>query len=151
MKIKSDRRSVVKIAAASGAALVLGGGSESASARVGTARQDMWRAWAVTKGDKTRLVVEGIYSQGGGGRVAVLKPGTQGINHKILILDLSIKQLPGAWPMVIFPIPAHYTLSPYQQGQYDSIVIKYRDDTERSESIERIADAGSGPKGAEEE
>jgi hypothetical protein len=106
--------------------------------------QDWWRAWAVTKGKKTRLFVEGIYNNGGPGKVVVLTDADpQGINPKILILNLKTAKLPGVWPTVLQPIPGHYEKAPYKQGQYDSIDIHYPDGS--SIQVAKITDAGAGP------
>ena len=55
--------------------------------------KDHWRAWAVTKGEHTKLVVEGIYRQGGPGVVAIVQEAVpQGINPKILMLKAANRQ-----------------------------------------------------------
>jgi len=106
--------------------------------------EDKWRAWAVTKGDQTKLVVEGIYGQGGPGLVVLVKDAVpQGINPKILLLKLTTGTLPGVWPAVLEPVPAYYSKAPYK-GQYSSIQILYPDGT--TISIDKIIDAGEGPK-----
>ncbi|MFH5806935.1 hypothetical protein, partial [Alienimonas sp. DA493] len=121
-------------------------GAAAAAQPAGGEPQDMWRAWAVTKGQRTRLRVEGIYSQGGPGTVALLRPAVpQGTNPKILLLKLSTASLPGVWPAVLTPIPACYTKGGYQ-GEYDSVQVVYPDGSSRT--IEQITDAGTGPKGA---
>ncbi len=87
---------------------------------------DRWRAWAVTEGEDARLVVEGILAEGAPGSIAVLEPARpQGINPKMLMLKLRMVSLPGVWPAVIQPIPAHFTLPRYREGQYSSVQILY--------------------------
>lgn len=106
---------------------------------------DKWRAWAVTEGDKTKLVVEGVYSLGGPGLVVLVADAVpQGTNPKILLLDLKTATLPGTWPTVVQPVPAYYSKSPYKKGQYDSIQIRYPDGG--TVTIDTITDAGAGPK-----
>lgn len=106
---------------------------------------DRWRAWAVTEGENTRLVVEGVYSNGGPGVVAVVTPATpQGINPKILILDVKVGTLPGVWPAILTPIPASYVAKDYKAGTYNSIHIRYPNGT--SVMIDKIIDTGAGPK-----
>jgi hypothetical protein len=107
---------------------------------------DRWRAWAVTAGTHTMLTVEGIYQSGGPGVVAVMKPATpQGINPKVLVLDLKVGMLPGMWPAILHANPAHHTQSPYRAGTYESIHVRYPDGT--SMMIDKIVDAGDGVKG----
>ena len=106
--------------------------------------KDRWRAWAVTEGTETRLVVEGVYGEGGLGVVAVVTPAApQGINPRILILDVKTKTLPGIWAQLLTPIPAQYTKAPYASGTYDSIHLRYPDGS--SIMIPNIIDAGTGP------
>jgi len=106
--------------------------------------KDRWRAWAVTEGTETKLVVEGVYGEGGLGVVAVVTPAApQGINPKILILDVKIKTLPGIWALLLTPIPAQYMKAPYTSGTYDSIHLRYPDGS--SIMIPTITDAGAGP------
>ena len=74
---------------------------------------DKWRAWAVTEKPQTRLVVEGIYSQGGPGLVvSVREAAPQGINARVLLLDVQTATLPGVWPLVLQPVTGHYTRTP---------------------------------------
>jgi hypothetical protein len=106
--------------------------------------EDFWRAWAVTEGDKTQLVVEGVYHEGGPGLIVLLKDAVpQGINPKILILDLKTATLPGVWPAVLHPVPARDLRAPYKKGQYDSVTIRYP----KGQLVTvKIVDAGAGPK-----
>lgn len=105
---------------------------------------DKWRAWAVTSGSKTKLVVEGIYSEGGPGLIVLVADRVpQGINPRILLLDVKTVTLPGAWPAVLQPVPAHYIKTPYKQGQYDSVELNYPDGT-RVE-VKQIVNTGAGP------
>jgi hypothetical protein len=46
---------------------------------------------------------------------------------------------------VLHAIPAHHTQSPYKAGTYDSIHLRYPDGT--STMIDKVVDAGEGPKG----
>ncbi|QDT14907.1 twin-arginine translocation signal domain-containing protein [Alienimonas californiensis] len=141
---ETTRRNALKLAAAGGVMAVAGGAAAAQPA--GGPAQDMWRAWAVTKGKRPRLRVEGIYSGGGLGTVATLKPAVpQGTIPETLLLNLSLATLPGMWPAVLTPIPVSYTKTPYQ-GEYTSVQVLYPDGSSRT--IEQITDAGAGPKGA---
>lgn len=140
------RRNAIKIAAVAGIVGVVGSDAVADEQKnEDTARTDMWRAWATTAGTETKLVIEGTYEQGGPGRVAMLKPAVpQGINPKILLMELTLASLPGVWPAVVIPIPASYIQAPYKKGQYESVQVRYPDG--RMESIKEIIDAGDGPK-----
>lgn len=106
-------------------------------------RDDRWRAWAVTEGDETRLVVEGIYSQGGPGRVVLFKEvETKG--GKTLVLELRPANLPGIFPAVLQPVPACFNKTPYKKDQYQSVEIRYPDGGVMK--IDRIIDTGKGPR-----
>lgn len=106
--------------------------------------EDRWRAWAVTEGAHTKLVVEGVYAKGGPGVVVLVAPAVpQGINAKILILDVKTAMLPGVWPAVLLPVPACYTVTPYKKGQYTSVHLRYTDGS--GAVMEKIIDAGKGP------
>lgn len=107
-------------------------------------KKDWWRAWAVTEGDKTKLVVEGIFSAGAPGLVLEVKDAvSQGTNPKILILQLKKTKLPGIWAEIVIPVPAWYVKAPYKKGEYDSIQVRYPDNT--YVNIPTITDAGAGP------
>jgi hypothetical protein len=106
---------------------------------------DRWRAWAVTEGKDTRLVVEGVVD-GGPGAVAVLTPANpQGFDPKILLLNLEYATLPGRWPAIAHPIPAHYTVAPYKKGTHDRVTIRYPDGSVAVANP--VTDTGAGPKG----
>ena len=106
---------------------------------------DKWRAWAVTEGPDTKLVVEGMYGNGGPGTVVIVEPSApQGINPKVLMLDVKVGSLPGVWPAIAYPVPAHYTVSPYKAGTYTTIHVKYPDGN--AVMIKTITDTGKGPK-----
>jgi len=133
------RRMVVLAALAAGTTVL---GPRPAAAQEG---REMWRAWAVTEGDQTHLVIEGLYSLGGPGTVAIVEEAVpQGINPKILIVTVRTAVLPGIWAAVIQPIPASYVKSPYKRDQYASIEVRYPDGSTRT--IPSIIDAESGPK-----
>lgn len=120
----------------------------ASSARAAGPKEDVWRAWATTSGKEARLVVEGIVANGGPGKVALVAPAVpQGVNRKILLLELKFATLPGIWPAVVTPIPAHYVQAPYKKETYDSVQVRYPDGTVIS--IKKIVDAGGGPKTAE--
>ena len=140
------RRNALKTAAAIGMSAVVGKAAGADDKKpADKEHKDMWRAWATTEGTETKLVVEGIYAQGGLGLVAMLKPAVpQGINPKILLLELSLATLPGVWPAVLMPIPACYVQAPYKKGQYESVQVRYLDG--HVEGIKEITDAGDGPK-----
>src|SRR5437660_357016 len=92
------------------------------------AKADRWRAWAITAGPDTRLTVEGLSGNGGPCTVVVVKPpAPQGINPKVLMLDVKVGTLPGIWPAISYPVPASYTVSPYKAAQYTSVHLKYPD------------------------
>jgi hypothetical protein len=136
-----SRRSALKMAATAGFAAV----SSGIAAAQDKGSDDRWRAWAVTAGDQTRLVVEGIYGEGGPGLVVIVKDAVpQGINPKILLLELKTATLPGVWPAVILPVPACYTKAPYKKDQYQSVQVRYPNGS--MVGIETIIDAGQGPK-----
>lgn len=145
------RRDSLKLAATVGFAALAGTAAAQEPAARDPAAQDRptrprdrWRAWAVTEGAETKLVVEGIYGEGGLGVVAVVTPAApQGINPKILILDVKTRTLPGIWALLLTPIPAQYTKAPYTSGTYDSIHLRYPDGS--SIMIPNIIDAGAGP------
>jgi len=104
---------------------------------------DRWRAWAVTEGAQTKLVVEGIYARGGPGLVVTLKEAApQGINPKILVLDVKMATLPGFWPAISHPVPACYVKAPYA-ARYESVHLRFPDGN--SHVIEKVIDAGKGP------
>jgi hypothetical protein len=67
----------------------------------------------------------------------------QGINAKILILDVKAATLPGVWPAVLLPVPASYTISPYRKDQYTSVHLRYADGS--GAIMVKIIDAGKGP------
>src|SRR5262245_22007994 len=105
---------------------------------------DRWRAWAVTEGEQTKLVVEGVYAKGGPGVVVLVTlAAPQGINPKILILNVKTATLPGVWPAVLEPVPANYTVSPYKKDQYSSVHLRYADGS--GAVMVKIVDAGKGP------
>lgn len=136
-----SRRSMMKCAVSAGLAAV-GGGAVLAADK--EQPDDKWRAWAVTEGKQTKLVVEGIYSLGGPGLVVLLQDAEpQGVNPKILLLKLTTATLPGIWPAVLQPVPAVYVKAPYKGDQYQSVQIQYPDGS--SVSINNIIDAGKGP------
>lgn len=138
------RRDSLKLAATAGLAALAGTTAAQDPAPGAKRPKDRWRAWAVTEGPETRFVVEGVYSEGGLGVVAVVTPAApQGINPKILILDVKTKSLPGFFAQLLIPIPAQYTKAPYTSGTYDSIHLRYPDDS--SILISNIIDAGAGP------
>ncbi len=140
------RRKALKFAAA-GLGTIAGGSLLAADQNNDPqhAMKDRWRAWAVTKGQHAKLVVEGIYSQGGPGLVAIVQEAVpQGINPKILMLKVQIAKLPGVWPAVLQPIPAQYAKTPYRKGQYTSIHLLYPNG--ESIMIDEITDTGTGPK-----
>jgi hypothetical protein len=141
-----SRREALRLAATTGLVTVAGGSllaDDKESDRKKT--DDKWRAWAVTEGNETKLVVEGIYNQGGPGVVVIVKDAApQGINPRILLLDLKTATLPGAWPAILQPVPACYTKSPYRKDQYDSAQVRYPNGS--AVSIDKIIDAGKGPK-----
>lgn len=100
---------------------------------------DYWRAWANVSASPATIVVEGIYKQGGNGLVAQLHYAVpQGINPKILLLDLKLQQLPGIWTQQILPIPVMYSQKPYVEGQYEGVQIRYPDGN--IVSIEKITE-----------
>lgn len=106
--------------------------------------EDRWRAWAVTEGEQARLVVEGIYGQGGPGLVAIVKEAApQGFNPRILMLELKTATLPGLWPTVLLPVPASFVKAPYKADQYESVEIRYPDGYVAK--VEKIIDTGKGP------
>lgn len=138
------RRDSLKLAAATGFAAFAGTIAAQEPAAKDERPKDRWRAWAVTEGEETQLVVEGIYSEGGPGRVVVVTPAApQGINPKILILDVKAKALPGIWTQQLLPIPGHYVKAPYKKGTYDSIHLRYPDGS--SIMVKTIVDAEAGP------
>jgi hypothetical protein len=138
---KISRRQALASASAAGVTAVAGGAVLAEDSKI----EDRWRAWAVTEGEHTKLVVEGIYSQGGPGLVVVVRPATpQGINPKILILDVKTATLPGVWTAILQPVPARYTTSPYKKDQYTSIHIRYPGG--QGSIMTKIIDAGKGPK-----
>lgn len=110
---------------------------------------DSWRAWTVTDdAGTTKLVVEGIYSDGGPGMVVHVNPAVpQGTNHQILLLDVKTSVLPGVWPTIVLPVPAAYHQSPYKKGTYTSLQLRYPDGN--SITIDKIHDAGKVPKAGE--
>jgi hypothetical protein len=106
---------------------------------------DRWRAWAVTEGKETKLVVEGVYGNGGPVKVALVEAVVpQGINPKILMLELKTASLPGIWPAVVQPIPAYYVKGPYTKDTHTSVTVKYPDGS--VVTIAAITDAEAGPK-----
>lgn len=138
------RRDSLKLAAAAGFAALAGAAAAQDPAARTESPKDRWRAWAVTEGAETKLVVEGVYSEGGLGVVAIVTPAApQGINPKILILDVKTKSLPGFFAQLVIPIPAQYTKAPYVSGTYDSIHLRYPDGS--SIMIPNIIDAEAGP------
>ncbi len=105
-----------------------------------------WRAYSTTKDGKTELMVEGIYPLGGPGTVAILeRMSPQGINPKILMLDLKMARLPGVWAAVIQPIPVYLKMPIAKAGQYESISILVPKGGSGNATINEIIDA-SAPK-----
>jgi hypothetical protein len=140
-----SRRDVLRLAAASGLVATAAGSVLAAEKKPDRERKsDRWRAWAVTQGDRTRLVVEGIYGEGGPGVVVLVKEAALEGNPKVLLLDLKTAALPGVWPMILQPVPAHYIRSPYDEDRYESVQVRYPDGN--VVSIDRIIDTGNGPK-----
>jgi hypothetical protein len=84
----------------------------------------VWKAWA-TKGQRAALAVAGILKKkGGSGEIAYLTPTVpQGINPKILILEVHLGQLPGAWPEPLVDLPVVYW-QPGYEGDYDSVTVR---------------------------
>jgi hypothetical protein len=137
-----SRRDALKLAATTGLVTLVSGSVRADDKKT----DDKWRAWAVTEGEQTQLVVDGIYSHGGPGLVVIVKDAVpQGINPKILLLDLKTATLPGVWPAVLQPVPAYYTKAPYKKDQYESVQIRYPDGT-TVVSINKIIDAGKWPR-----
>lgn len=136
------RRTSLRLTASAGLAALTG--TVAAQNAPADRPQDRWRAWAITAGKETKLIVEGIVSEGGPGIVATVKPAEpQGINPKVLILKVTKASLPGFWPALLTPIPASYAQSPYKEGQYTSVDIHYEDGS--SIVIRTITDSGTGP------
>jgi hypothetical protein len=54
-------------------------------------------------------------------RLEVASP--QGINPRVLILDLKVEALPGVWPQVVATKQARFELSPYKDT-YDSVLVQ---------------------------
>ena len=107
---------------------------------------DFWRAWAVTEGKQTKLVVEGIYLDGGPGKVVQLSDAVPpGTNPKILLLTLKTAVLPGVWPTVVRPVPASYEKKPYKKDLYTGVQIRYPNGDVITVAGD-ITDAGAGPK-----
>lgn len=135
-----SRRNVLKYAASTGVVAVTGGSVLADDGKT----EDKWRAWAVTQGDQTKLVVEGVYNEGGPGLVVIIKDAVpQGFNPTILLLDLRTATLPGVWPAVLQPVPAWYVKNPYKKDQYTSVQIRYPNGS--IVSLGTITDAGAGP------
>ena len=108
-------------------------------------KSDFWRAWSISDGQRSKLVVEGVYNNGGPGTVIVMEDALpQGINKNILLLDLKIAKLPGVWPTVLHSIPGYYAKAPYKKGQYTSVQVRYPDGN--VVTIEKITDTGKGPE-----
>jgi len=83
-----------------------------------------WAAWVnlMPPGPKSFFVV-GSVTVSNLGQVPVLKPGNPGINPKILILDLTVEQKPGQWPMPVIPREARYEIKDYK-GNYSQVTIR---------------------------
>jgi hypothetical protein len=136
------RRTSLRLTAGAGLAALTG--TAAAQNAPADQPQDRWRAWAITEGKETKLVVEGIVSEGGPGIVATVKPAEpQGINPKVLILKMTKASLPGIWAALLTPIPACYTEVPYRNGKYSSIEIQYGDGG--AIIINSIINAEAGP------
>ncbi|WP_435018024.1 hypothetical protein TA3x_005663 [Tundrisphaera sp. TA3] len=90
----------------------------------------VWKAWA-TKGPQGVLHVSGVLNKKGGpGEYADLKPASpQGINPKILILEVKLGQLPGEWPEPLVDLPTVYEQAKYT-GDYESISVRFSDGKE---------------------
>ena len=83
-----------------------------------------FKAWVEKRGDKHVLRVEGVMSGPNPGAYVDAEPAVpQGINPKILILDVTQKQLPGIWTQVITDIPGCYHQN-VQPDQYDQVTIR---------------------------
>jgi hypothetical protein len=138
--MNTSRRTALTSAASAGLATLAAGVASADGQKI----DDRWRAWAVTEGEHTKLVVEGIYAQGGPGVVVLVKPAVpQGFNPKILILDVKPATLPGVWPAILQPVPADFTLSPYKKDQYTSIHLRYPGG--QGSIMLKIIDTGKGP------
>lgn len=139
--MNESRRNALKLSAITGLAVVSGSSILADDKKT----EDKWRAWAFTEGDQTKLVVEGIYRQGGPGLVVIVNDATpQGFNPKILLLQLKTATLPGMWAMVLQPVPAWYIKVLHKKDQYESVQISYPNGS--VVSIDKIIDAGEGPK-----
>ncbi|CAN5906803.1 hypothetical protein BH23PLA1_BH23PLA1_36090 [soil metagenome] len=86
----------------------------------------VWKAWA-TKGEEGKLHVAGIIKGAGSpGEVPYLVPANpQGINLRILILEVKRVELPGPWPDVLVDLPTSYQQAGVA-GEYDSIQVRLR-------------------------
>lgn len=87
-----------------------------------------WSAWVnfQTPSPKS-LRVQGVVSAPTPGYKAVVTVASpQGINPRELILDLSLKPLPGLWPRIITPIPAIYEDMKYD-GDHDTVLVRFPD------------------------
>lgn len=88
----------------------------------------VWKAWA-SKGDRGILTVSGVLKKKGGpGEFAYLQPAEpQGINPKILILEVKLGHLPGAWPEPLVDIPVVSTLpGAGPKGGYESVTVRFQ-------------------------
>jgi hypothetical protein len=68
------------------------------------------------------LYVRAKVTVGDPGHRAHLEPGRQGINPKILVLDVVIEKLPGTWPEVVTQIDAIYEDGDYED-QYTQVTV----------------------------
>ena len=105
-----------------------------------------WKAWA-SHGDEPALHVAGVIKAGSPGHVVTLKPAVpQGINPRILILELTEEELPGAWPDVPAEVPAVFVKEP-SKGEYDQVMVRFPTNDSITLDVLRTAETDDRQKG----
>jgi hypothetical protein len=96
-----------------------------AAAQAAKKTQDYyWKAWLEPKGQEFVLNVHGIVEGATPGHHAVAARATpQGINPRILILDVTQNQLPGVWPNVTTAIPCCF-IDTVRPDQFTQVTIR---------------------------
>ena len=83
-----------------------------------------WKAFIELSAEQKPLLrVEGIMTAPTPGHYAIIKPAEpQGFNPRILILNITHKQLPGMWTQALTDIPVCFH-APLEMDQFDQVTV----------------------------
>lgn len=101
---------------------------------------DQWSATANLKPPAPfTLHVQGeVIASTPGHRAHLTKSEPQGVNSRILLLDLTLEELPGDWPLVITSIPARYHDGDYPEDLHDKVQIRSTGGASWTVTIDKI-------------